>query len=341
MKKGISQLLTILLLISILIGIAIIVGGISGEIVRKQSPKGSVLQLTRFTWAYSNNTIWIHGLGYNIGYHRINITNAYVWINGRKYQLRLYGPIEIYPNEYNEIVGRGKVQDIPSINRLLVEINWCNPIQCTSTLTYAELPADEYPITCATRTIYYPVTTTVTTTYTTTQTTTVTGPSTTTVTLTATVTETYTTTETIMYTYTTTYTYTYTDTITSTYSVTITNTTTETITKPAWPIEFYTCLGLDDLVYIHGTLDKQINKDAEYIPYIAKIYICRWGIWCSLQGIVPFQWSSNETFFAVYGPVNLGSFDTIKIEIWSIDVTTGQVLDLIHEEIVDTSVRCA
>jgi len=83
-----------------------------------------------------------------------------------------------------------------------------------------------------------------------------------------------------------------------------------------------------------------VDKDAEIVPYVLKVYDCS-ILSCNLLGVVPFEWASSSSIQAKYGPVQVKPFHSIKIEVWSIDINTGTYKDKTYEEIVDTSVRCA
>ena len=323
--RGISNLLALLIIVIIIVGVAITSSGIISGILLKQVPSGGDLVLSGFYWWWDEDdgkyAVYIKGLVSNIGNDRINITDVWVSVGGSRYNLR-FTKLSLAPNDWSELFAYGGINSLPKTSRLTVFVRYCSIKQCSTSFIGANERSTEYLI----REVYYTVTlpryieNTVTTT--------------TTITVTSTIPSdgSYTTTQTI----TTTITRTQTTTMTTTTTATVTT----TVTKPAWPIEFSSCYGIDDYVYVFGSLDRKVDKDAEIVPYVVKVYDCT-IFRCNLLGVVPFEWTSARTIQAKYGPVNIKPFHSIKIEIWSIDPNSGIFKDKIHEEIVDTSVRCA
>ena len=105
-----------------------------------------------------------------------------------------------------------------------------------------------------------------------------------------------------------------TTTLTTTTTTAITSTT--TVTKPSWLIDFYACYSIDNYIYVYGYLDKSVNKNAEYIPYVVKYFKCN-PFSCSLISIKPFAWADSSTIVSMYGPVTAELFTKFKVEVWS------------------------
>jgi len=333
-KRGISNLLALLIIVTIVIGVAIAVSGIGAKILMVMAPKGSDLVLSGFTWLYRpiNNGLIVHvrGVVTNVGTDSMNITRAYLIVDNKEYPLEFRRIENLEPNDVSEFNGKTIIKEFPETNLLTIIVEYCTPRECTESITNARLDSMAFVINKnifgATATVTVPQTVTTTVVQTVTQTETVTQPATTTTTTTQTTTATIT--------------------MTTTATATVTTTTTATITKPAWPVEFESCYGVDDYVYVWGSLDKKVNKDAEYIPYVLRVYDCT-VLGCNLVGTVPFEWgspfnpSSSSSIQAKYGPIQVKPFHTIKVEVWSININTASLKDKIWEETVNTSVRCA
>jgi len=330
LRRGISQLLALFIIVVIVVAAALIAGGVVGRILGLQTPKGSVLMLVGFKWASSGSRIVVEGFVTNEGVDSVNITGMYAWVNGEKYRLDME-PVNVKPGEEAELIGDANVTNLPKLSDILVEVFWCNRIQCGRSVAHAKLISGGCVL--ETKTITVPVpgwTATIiapappaTTTYTTTAP--ITATTTTTVTTTCTTTITSTTTATA--------------TITTTTTTTITATTTAIITKPSWPVQFGACYSVDNYIYVWGVLQKPISEK-ESIPYIVRIYRCSL-LGCTQIGAVPFAWESNRTFQARFGPVQVDAFHTLKVEVWSTNWYTGQLIQKIWEETVDTHTRCA
>ena len=227
------------------------------------------------------------------------------------------------PNKFSEVHAKTVVSDLPKHSPITVFIRWCSHEKCDISFVSAQIKDTNYLV----REEYYTITVPV--------------PedgepaSAVTITLTETVTATV-----PMTTTTITSTQTVTTTRTATITQAITTTTTATITKPAWPIQWSSCYGIDNYIYVYGDLNRKVDKDAEIVPYVVKVYDCT-VFGRKLLGIVPFEWPSTRSIQAKYGPVYVKPLHSIKIEIWSIDINTGTYKDKTYEETVDTSVRCA
>ncbi len=316
--KGLNQIIALLIILAIVVFVATLESGYISDLLVSQSPKGSVLVPFGFRWySTGKKSMLVDGLVMNMGTYSVNITHVYVYVNGVKYSVDLEGNnIIIKPGDKTELVGWVVVNKLPSTSDVLVEIMYCYINTCNTVATYARIPSSGYLL--PTMTITY------------------TAPGST-ITITSTETHTYTTT--ISGTETITYTTTQTVTRTQTITTTQTTTTTTTITKPAWPIQFSACYGADDYVYVEGTLNKPVNKNAEIIPYIVKIYTCS-IVACKLKAVVPFNWTNNKTIEASWGPIQLPPLTGLKVEVWGVN-TQGELVAKIWESDVDTSVRCA
>jgi len=307
-----------LIIIAIVIGVAIAGSGIISNILIKQVPSGNELVLNGFYWWWeevdNKYVIYIRGVATNVGTDRINITDTWVSINGIKYYLN-FTRVRLKPNEWNEVFAYGAVDNLPKSSKLVVFVKYCTIKECSISFTYA-YTSQEYLLKKVVVTIpmYSGSVSTVT----------------------RTITQTITTTTTIPVVVSSTITMTQTQTVTSTTTTTMTT----TITKPAWVIEFSTCYGIDNYVYVYGYIDREVNKDAEIVPYVMKVYECNRVLGCRIIGVVPFGWKDNKTIIATYGPIKVSSFNSIKIEIWSIDINSSSYRDKIYEETIDTNVRC-
>ncbi len=333
--KGVSNLLALLIVVAIVIGVAIASSGIISSILVKMKPKGGDIVLTGFTWSWDEAEdrdsfiIYVKGVAVNVGKETVNVTDVWLSYGGREYYLS-FKKLRLRPNGYYELYARGYVDELPESSPITVFVRYCSIRKCSVSFTRAQIQDTNYLI----REEYYVVTVTQPVPV---------GGSSATVTITETVTSTATPTVTST---TITQTVTSTSTVTFTQTVTTTTTATTTVTKPAWPVEFSSCYGIDDYIYVWGSLDKKVNKDAEYIPYVLRVYDCT-VIGCNLIGVVPFEWgspfnpSSSSSIQAKYGPIQVKPLHSIKVEVWSIDVNTSSFRDKIWEETVNTSVRCA
>ncbi len=319
-KREISNLLALLIVVTIVIGVAIAVSGIGAKILMVMTPKGNDVVLSGFTWKWFERvdgtfTIYVRGIATNIGRMPVNITDVWLAYGGREYHL-MFKKLKLEPSEYSEVSGKVVVDELPKASPITVFVKWCSPSKCDVSFTGARVESNIYLL----REIYYTETIT----------TTIPSPGTTT---TVTITQPATTT-------TITATQTITQIVTATATVTATTTTTATITKtkPAWNIVWESCYGIDNYVYVWGILDKKVNRDAELPPYVLKVYKC--GLFgCTFVGATPFGWYGDKSIKAKYGPITVSGLQSIKIEIWS--VQNSQYIDKIYEETVDTSVRCA
>jgi len=323
--KGISEFIALLIVVGIVIGAAIVGSGIISNILMKQSPKGGdVVGRLFWLWEKLDNgyVLYIHGPLTNVGSEVVNITRIEVSYGGKKYNAN-FTKMTLHPGEYNEILARTTVDTLPPTSSISVIVYYCMQSGCSVSVIPASVRSTEHlssyevvtvtvpiPITTETTTVVRSIATTVTQT------------------ITATVTTTRTTATTV----------TTTRTVTSTTTATVTAT--STVTKPAWLIDFSACYDVYSYIVVVGTLDKSVNKDAEYIPYIAKYFKCN-VFGCSEVAVRPFSWTSAKDIISSYGPIDPPLWGHFKVEVWSVDPTSGRLTEKIWESNVDPNVRCA
>lgn len=122
MNKGISSLLALLIVITIVIGVAIVASGIISDFLVKQRPKGGDLVLASFAWWYEwvggdEYVIHVEGSATNIGSECINITRVAAVVNNVEYDLRFYEVNNPKPNSIAEIIASGRAP-LPNSNIL-------------------------------------------------------------------------------------------------------------------------------------------------------------------------------------------------------------------------------
>jgi len=327
-SKGISEFIALLIVVGIVIGAAIVGSGIISNILMKQSPKGADV-VGRLFWLWEKTQdgkyiIYIHGPISNVGSEVVNITRIEVSYGGKKYNAN-FTKMTLRPGEYNEILARTTVDSFPPTSTITVIVYYCTPSSCSTSVIPAVVRSTEYLTSYEVVTVMIPVTVTRTITST------ISGSATvTTVTQTSTVTTTRTVTSTT----------TQTAIITTTATTTVTTAYTSTITKPAWLIDFSACYSVYNNIVVVGILDKSVNKDAEYIPYIVKYFKCN-VFGCSEVAIKPFSWSSTKDIISSYGPIDPPMWGYFKVEVWPVDPISGQLTEKIWESNVDPNTRCA
>jgi len=329
--KGISEFIALLIIVGIVIGAAIVGSGIISNILMKQSPKGAdVVGRLFWLWEKLDNgyVLYIHGPLTNVGSEVVNITRIEVSYGGKKYNAN-FTKMTLRPGDYNEILARTTVDTLPPTTSISVIVHYCMQSGCSASVIPASVRLTEYLSSYEVVTVTIPVTTTVTRT----TTTTISGSATVT-TVTMSVPTTVTTTRTV------TSTTTQTATVTTAMITTTTVTSISTVTKPAWLIDFSACYSVYNNIVVVGILDKSVNKDAEYIPYVAKYFKCN-VFGCSEVAVKPFAWTSAKDIISSYGPIDPPWFGHFKVEVWSVDPSSGELTEKIWESNVDPNTRCA
>ncbi|ADM28754.1 hypothetical protein Igag_1962 [Ignisphaera aggregans DSM 17230] len=329
--KGISEFIALLIVVGIVIGAAIVGSGIISNILMKQSPKGAdIVGKLFWLWEKLDNgyVLYIHGPLTNVGSEVVNITRIEVSYGGKKYNAD-FTKMTLHPGEYNEILARTAVDTLPPTSTVTVIVYYCTPSGCSTSIISATVRMTEYVSMYEVVTVTLPVGVTIIQTVTTT----VPRITYTTVTQTVSTTTTVTTTRTVSQIVTTTVA------TTQTVTRTTTATATSTVIKPAWLIDFSACYSVYNNIIVVGTLDKPVNKDAEYIPYVAKYFKCS-VFGCSEVAVKPFDFV-ERSIISSYGPIDPPWFGHFKVEVWSVDPSSGQLLEKMWESNVDPNTRCA
>ncbi len=326
--RGISNLLALLIVLTIVIGIAIVASDIVSNILMKMEPKGTDLVPVGFVWWWGEKeddslVIYVRGVVHNIGKETINITDMRLSYGGKEYHLD-FKKFRLKPNKFSEVHARAIISKLPEHSPVTVFIKWCTAKKCSISFVSAQVSDIDYLV----REEYYTITIPVpvdgeptsTVTITLTETVTATVPmTTTTITSTQTVTTTYTT--------------------TMTQTQTVTTTTTVVQNKPTWPVVWTACYDISDNIYVSGALLEPVSNK-ESIPYVVKYLECGL-LGCRILAVKPFEWVSKSSFESKYYLPDPQPFRTYKIEIWSVDWEKGRFIDKVYEQTIDTSVRCA
>lgn len=143
MARGQSNIVSVILLVSVALACAIVVGLSVGDILNRQTPRGASVSAPSAKWYATRSsrgyTYYFDLTLLNSGTEVVTVTHVVAVINGTRYTLfQNVGTLK--PNEWIQLLGSVTVSVQPTSITIPVEVGFCTSASfCSNTVAYARM----------------------------------------------------------------------------------------------------------------------------------------------------------------------------------------------------------